>query len=423
MNRQPRVAIVTPYGQEPLELLRRTHVSVRTQTHPCVHVLIPEHACRPEPDTWRARHLGVDDSAPPLARAAALARSEGFDAVAVLTPRCWLQREHVEELLRLHLRTGAGVVGAGHLQRNRAGALLERHAPGQAGYPPPLESLLLTAQAFPLLELLTDLPAELRCIATDILTEAARELGLGYATRPAATLNLTEEPSAVATGRTAAPCQPGDDRDPTLRDTRYRWARAPTAARLQVMLGSRGRQPVEWRANRLEVSLIGAVDTLAYVELEHALRRRLPTNILLRQQSAAQWLGAAFRGSPRGRSLAALATPGFEPAPTRQAAVVLADQVPAWLVDHDDWLAYPGFAVCVHSTNGAGARHWHTLDRAAWRVVVPSHAVAEEAAGALTCGAGHFRVATEVALASALDGLLRAITLPADGGSREDDTA
>ena len=54
---QLRVAVITPYYLEPLEVLRNCYESVLSQTFPCTHFMVADgHPCE-EVSSWAVEHI------------------------------------------------------------------------------------------------------------------------------------------------------------------------------------------------------------------------------------------------------------------------------------------------------------------------------------------------------------------------------
>ena len=110
----PRVAVLTPYFQEPLRVLRRCHHSVRNQTIKCSHIFVADGYARDELDAWDIRHLRLsvpnrDYGDTPRRLAGEVAMEEKFDAVLYLDADNWLRPRHAESLLALSLQRGAPI--------------------------------------------------------------------------------------------------------------------------------------------------------------------------------------------------------------------------------------------------------------------------------------------------------------------------
>lgn len=112
-----RVAVITPYCSEPLELLRRCHDSVLAQEVPCTHVLVADGPGHPELAQWNCRHivLGVshaDIGNTPRGLGALAAMNEGFDCIAFLDADNWWAPEHISRAMATQAKEGCSVVFA-----------------------------------------------------------------------------------------------------------------------------------------------------------------------------------------------------------------------------------------------------------------------------------------------------------------------
>jgi glycosyltransferase involved in cell wall biosynthesis len=99
-----KVAVITPYYKESLDILRRCHDSVAAQTHPCTHIMIADGHASPEVASWDVDHIVLpfshgDNGNTPRSIGAMSALNRGFDAVAYLDGDNWFHPEHVESLL------------------------------------------------------------------------------------------------------------------------------------------------------------------------------------------------------------------------------------------------------------------------------------------------------------------------------------
>jgi len=100
-----RVAVVTPYFQEPDETLERCLGSVRRQDHPVTHILVADGHPRPLIENAGVRHLRLDRAhadAGNTARGigALLAVAEEFDAIAFLDADNWFDDRHVSSCIQ-----------------------------------------------------------------------------------------------------------------------------------------------------------------------------------------------------------------------------------------------------------------------------------------------------------------------------------
>lgn len=111
----PRVAVVTPYYREDIEVLERCHRSVLAQTIPCTHFLIADGPGDPRIEAWDCRRIALgtghrDNGNTPRAIGGLCAMNEGFDAVAYLDADNWFTSEHLESVVRTQRENNAQVV-------------------------------------------------------------------------------------------------------------------------------------------------------------------------------------------------------------------------------------------------------------------------------------------------------------------------
>jgi glycosyltransferase involved in cell wall biosynthesis len=94
-----RIAIVTPYWQEPRAMLERCIASVASQTVPVDHLLIADGAPEDWLDGERVRHIRLDRNHADFGNvargtAALLAAGEGYDAIAFLDADNRIDADH-----------------------------------------------------------------------------------------------------------------------------------------------------------------------------------------------------------------------------------------------------------------------------------------------------------------------------------------
>jgi cellulose synthase/poly-beta-1,6-N-acetylglucosamine synthase-like glycosyltransferase len=110
-----RVAVITPYYREPLDVLERCHGSVAAQTYPCTHIMVADGHPQSPVDTWQeTQHFSLpichgDYGNTPRSLGSISAFNQGFDAVAYLDADNWYAEEHVETLVEA-LRTNPAAV-------------------------------------------------------------------------------------------------------------------------------------------------------------------------------------------------------------------------------------------------------------------------------------------------------------------------
>ncbi len=109
------VAVVTPYFNESLEVLKRCYDSVKAQTHgDVVHIMVADGNPRPEVDEWDVVHVKVpacgDYGDTPRAIGGLVASNRGAQAITLLDADNYFEADHVETLLKVQQESGVNVV-------------------------------------------------------------------------------------------------------------------------------------------------------------------------------------------------------------------------------------------------------------------------------------------------------------------------
>lgn len=110
----PRIAVITPYHREPLEMLRQCHTSVQAQDVKADHFMIADGAAQDEVSRWNVRHVVLpgnhaDYGCTPRGIGSMLAEAEGYDFVTYLDADNWYHPAHLSSLLQMHQRSGSPV--------------------------------------------------------------------------------------------------------------------------------------------------------------------------------------------------------------------------------------------------------------------------------------------------------------------------
>lgn len=133
-----KAAIVTPYYQEPPEVIARCLDSVAAQSLPAEHFVVADG----HPQDWIAerpvRHLALDRSHAnygntPRAIGALLAMAQGFDTIAFLDADNWFEPDHLEHCIGVYEGAGGDcdyVLGKRHLRRPDGRILEVAEQPG-----------------------------------------------------------------------------------------------------------------------------------------------------------------------------------------------------------------------------------------------------------------------------------------------------
>jgi glycosyltransferase involved in cell wall biosynthesis len=113
-----KVAIVTPYYDDPVKWLERCHESVLAQSYPTTHILVADGKPNREVERWHARHIRLphrhcDFGDTPRTVGAVDAIGSGYDAIGFLDADNWLAEDHVASCLAAAQEARAGFVSSG----------------------------------------------------------------------------------------------------------------------------------------------------------------------------------------------------------------------------------------------------------------------------------------------------------------------
>lgn len=116
----PRVAVITPYHSESLELLAHCHRSVLAQTFPALHVLVADGLPQPELNSWHAHHVVLpvshaDIGSTPRLIGAFHAIGLGVEAVAFLDADNWYAPGHLAGMMAARQGEGAAFVSSSRM--------------------------------------------------------------------------------------------------------------------------------------------------------------------------------------------------------------------------------------------------------------------------------------------------------------------
>lgn len=110
----PRIAVITPYYKEPIEMLRRCHDSVMDQTVNCDHLMIADGFASEEVSKWSVKHIqlpeaNADNGNTPRGLGSLLALAQGYDFIAYLDADNWYTPDHLKSCLDAMSKSGAGI--------------------------------------------------------------------------------------------------------------------------------------------------------------------------------------------------------------------------------------------------------------------------------------------------------------------------
>jgi glycosyltransferase involved in cell wall biosynthesis len=189
---QLRVAVITPYYREKLEVLQQCHDSVRKQTYPCVHFLVADGYAQDEVRSWPAEHIALsrphaDTGNTPRAIGSLSARSLGYDAVAYLDADNWYYPDHVESMVSLHRQTGAPVCTASRTIHRLDGSLMyaDKHECDGRQHVD-TSCMFFTRAAFPLLPIWAMMPVQLGPIGDTVMWRSiqGRRIATAHNSKP-----------------------------------------------------------------------------------------------------------------------------------------------------------------------------------------------------------------------------------------------
>lgn len=188
-----KVAVITPYYREPLEILLQCHESVVSQTHPCTHYLVADGYPNEAVEELDVMHVSLpvahdDNGNTPRAIGSLSAINQGFDAIAYLDADNWYRSDHIESLVDLHRQTGATVCVSGRSIHRMDGSILMASDPDDCNDFFDTSCLLLTRRAFSLAPFWALMPRVLSGICDRIFWQAIVKLGCSWRSTNKATM-------------------------------------------------------------------------------------------------------------------------------------------------------------------------------------------------------------------------------------------
>jgi hypothetical protein len=173
-----RVAVITPYCGEPLEVLRACHESVLKQTHPCSHFMVADGRASPEVSDWAVEHITLakphgDTGNTPRGIGAMSAMNHAYDAVSFLDADNWYYPNHVASMVALHERTGTPICTATRTMHRPDGSLMYVDAAESDGRRHVDTScLFITRAAYRVLPLWVMMPPQLGPVGDRVIWDA-----------------------------------------------------------------------------------------------------------------------------------------------------------------------------------------------------------------------------------------------------------
>jgi glycosyltransferase involved in cell wall biosynthesis len=173
-----RVAVITPYFRESLEILRQCLVSVAAQTYECIHFLIADGYPQDLSTFDSVEHVILprahgDCGNTARAIGCMTAMNQGFDALAFLDADNWYYPAHIERMVALHRVKGAAVCTATRSIHRADGSLMGTDMDESDGKNHVDTScLFLTRSAFRVLPLWAMMPIRMGPACDRIMWEA-----------------------------------------------------------------------------------------------------------------------------------------------------------------------------------------------------------------------------------------------------------
>ena len=188
-----RVAVVTPYFEESLELLRRCYESVAAQSYTCLHVMVADGRPRPDLDSWAVDHVVLPRSHGDIGSTPRLigcyhAIGLGYDAIAFLDADNWYRPDHIQTLVDLHRSTQAAFVSSGRMLCRLDGSEMAECPFTDPGRFVDTSCMMFTREAFPVLAQWGLMPDYAHVIGDRVMLHYVRTAALSQAHTAKATV-------------------------------------------------------------------------------------------------------------------------------------------------------------------------------------------------------------------------------------------
>lgn len=176
-----RIAVITPYHREPLEMLAQCHQSVLAQRVPADHFMVADGFPRTEVAGWDVRHAtlpGSHGAGGAIARGVggALADAQRYDFIAYLDADNWWQPDHLSSLMELHQSSRAPVCTSMRTFHATDGTQMSITEPEEDRlHHVDTNCILLQRRAFEVLPIWSRMPAPLNAISDRIFVAAIRK--------------------------------------------------------------------------------------------------------------------------------------------------------------------------------------------------------------------------------------------------------
>jgi len=109
-----KIAIITPYFKESLDILKQCHNSVLAQEISADHYFIADGFPRSEINLWKVKHIILeknhdDNGNTPRGIGSKTARELNYDFISYLDADNWFHKDHLESLINLYNNTKANI--------------------------------------------------------------------------------------------------------------------------------------------------------------------------------------------------------------------------------------------------------------------------------------------------------------------------
>lgn len=180
----PRIAVVTPYHRESLDILRRCHASVQRQPGDVTHFMVADGHARDAIDAWPVVHLKLarehrDNGNTPRGLGGMLAFQNGYDAVAYLDADNWFADDHLRSITDALARRATDIVTTWRVITFPDGDRLDRTDPeDRKGRHVDTSAILVTRSAAFLARIWAQMPQDLGPVCDRYFMTTARRMGV-----------------------------------------------------------------------------------------------------------------------------------------------------------------------------------------------------------------------------------------------------
>lgn len=268
-----KVAIITPYYKESLDLLRQCHDSVMTQTASCDHFMVADGYANRELDSWNVRHLSLpsghaDVGNMPRVLGSLSAFHCGYDAIAFLDADNWYRDDHVARMIDLHRATGAVVCTSERSMHRPDGSFMFVDDKSDGRTHVDTNCYFLARAAAPVVAGWALMPRELAAISDTIYLHSLKRARFPRAHLPEAT--VCYRTTWASDFERMAEAMPPGVKTSAFTDEPHRWFKSLPAARRREL-----RRAVGWPAPLPERALRRLKRTLSGLPVGSAATLRV----------------------------------------------------------------------------------------------------------------------------------------------------